>query len=386
MAAEEAEARWRLRCLYRRAAPAPELATALAAGVGATPTRQALLLAAITEDALAARLPRGAAYEAAVLTAAARAAERGGHALADALADALAARLTAPPDPAAAAADAGCWLYKIYSYAPACEPAAETEARSDALERAALAPPGAGAAAPGDARRGALALKLHRDMLAGGTGCSEWEAGFALAAFLFSYPELVRGRAVLELGAGAGTAGAAAWRAGARALAATDGNAAARAACVCNLRLNGAPARPEAAGGAAAPLLVEGGVTVRRLEWSEGYDYAAAAAAGEPAPEVVIGADLMYDPSVATALARAVRQALGARALYPPAARGAEPVAYLATVRRSDATLATYVEAAAAAGLALEDVSGAAAAGGVRFCWPFRGAGEIVVHRLALRD
>jgi predicted nicotinamide N-methyase len=66
-----------------------------------------------------------------------------------------------------------------------------------------------------------------------------WGAGQALARYLFDHPELVRGRRVVDFGAGAGVAGIAAARAGARAVIAVDIDPIALRIAQCNAKLNG---------------------------------------------------------------------------------------------------------------------------------------------------
>lgn len=131
---------------------------------------------------------------------------------------------------------------------------------------------------------GLISLRVSGNMLAGSTGCHEWEASFALAQLVLRRPELFRGRnsigreylwtgrllngcrtqspssacqkltepnlndglraalhvgqRVLELGAGAGLVGVALARAGAQLVAATDGSAEAVSNCAANMRLN----------------------------------------------------------------------------------------------------------------------------------------------------
>lgn len=65
-----------------------------------------------------------------------------------------------------------------------------------------------------------------------------WPAGWALAHFFMSRPEWVRGRNILDLGAGSGVVGIAALRAGARSVTACDTALDAREACRANAHLN----------------------------------------------------------------------------------------------------------------------------------------------------
>jgi len=66
-----------------------------------------------------------------------------------------------------------------------------------------------------------------------------WGAGQALARYLLDHPGWVRGRRVVDLGAGSGVAGIAAARAGAEHVTAVDLDPAAREAAVANAELNG---------------------------------------------------------------------------------------------------------------------------------------------------
>ncbi|MDJ0864766.1 MAG: 50S ribosomal protein L11 methyltransferase [Myxococcota bacterium] len=66
-----------------------------------------------------------------------------------------------------------------------------------------------------------------------------WASGQALARWLLDHPEVVRGRRVLDFGAGSGIAAIAAARAGARRVVGCDRDAAARAAMLRNARRNG---------------------------------------------------------------------------------------------------------------------------------------------------
>jgi len=66
-----------------------------------------------------------------------------------------------------------------------------------------------------------------------------WASGQAIAAFLAEQPEWVRGKRVLDFGAGSGVAGIAAARAGAREVIACDLDPLALAACAANAELNG---------------------------------------------------------------------------------------------------------------------------------------------------
>ncbi len=214
------------------------------------------------------------------------------------------------PDSTPAGTDRGAvtWMVKTFVYSSGGEAAAASgclhgsAAFADALAahaqrlRGALQEPageqqrcrGADAAqasaqlAPGDPPGlGLVSLRVSSNVLDGGTGCAEWEAGLVLAEVVLSHPRLVQGergdaqrgaamrgrgsqrragrqrgaylcgactrafglldtgRRCLELGCGTGVVGMAAARAGAQHVRLTDGDAGAMANCTFNCRLNG---------------------------------------------------------------------------------------------------------------------------------------------------
>lgn len=73
--------------------------------------------------------------------------------------------------------------------------------------------------------------------------CFCWASGLALARWLAEHPQQVRGRRVLDFGAGSGVAAIAAARAGAAEVVACDLDPLARAACRANAALNGVELR-----------------------------------------------------------------------------------------------------------------------------------------------
>lgn len=66
-----------------------------------------------------------------------------------------------------------------------------------------------------------------------------WASGLAVARFLIEHPQWVKGKRVLDFGAGSGVAGIAACKAGAIEVVACDLDPLAIAACQANARLNG---------------------------------------------------------------------------------------------------------------------------------------------------
>ena len=101
-----------------------------------------------------------------------------------------------------------------------------------------------GATANVDASAASPSLRLRsssrRSRLGSEIECKVWPAAVILARWLWLHPWIVRGRRVLELGAGVGTAGLAAARAGARRVVLTDINGTALRLARDNATINGA--------------------------------------------------------------------------------------------------------------------------------------------------
>lgn len=329
---------------------------------------------------------------------------------------AAAGPLLPPPQPG--------FCYKLWSYAPASQPPALTLQRLERLERRAAerlqrlqqaqsgalkseegldagaadgsGEPAAVAVTAFDAQHGLLALRVSLNLLEGGTGCHEWEAGFFLAEWLLSRPHLVAGalclcrsvcaglelregdrgghkglsclahpvlkaklmctpdthllphtgRSCLEIGCGAGMVGVALHRCGASSILCTDGDVQATANCRHNLELNGVPVGPRQA------------AQCRQLLWEDGWAAGGSGGGGpaggaapgrhEEEPTVVLGSDLLYDPTVIPALLALLKQVLTAAAAWQSAAeqrKQQQPAAYLATTLRNEATMQLFLEA-----------------------------------------
>lgn len=117
-----------------------------------------------------------------------------------------------------------------------------------------------------------------------------WPAGQGLARYLLDNPALVRGRRVVDIGAGSGLAAIAALRAGARAARAVDCDDVACAACAMNAGLNGVS-----------------------------LDVAHADPLGEDVDaDLVLVGDLVYDPDLGVRVTRFLEQTLarGATILF----------------------------------------------------------------------
>ncbi len=109
-----------------------------------------------------------------------------------------------------------------------------------------------------------------------------WAGGQALARYLLDAPEMVRGRRVLDLGAGSGLVAIAAMKAGASSVLAADVDRFAVAAVAINAEANGVPVQAtgeDLIGGPRPPadlvtvgdLFYERDLAARLLAWLDGY-------------------------------------------------------------------------------------------------------------------
>ena len=189
-------------------------------------------------------------------------------------------------------------------------------------------------------RRGAATVRLRvRDTIGGGaeTGCVLWPAALLLAGWLERRADALAGLRVLELGAGAGLPGLVAARCAAVGIVTlTD----VVPATLENLRHNYR--------GAA-------GVEVRALDW---HACAASEAAGEPPVDLVLCADVVYEPTLLPALAATLKAILRRSA----AGGAAAPRALLAAERRSDELWSALLGELARVHLKWDDLGAAARA------------------------
>lgn len=181
-----------------------------------------------------------------------------------------------------------------------------------------------------------------------------WPAGLALASALAANPGLVSGKAVLDLGSGAGVAGLAAAGAGAAAVCLTDRDpwalACAAQSAVATLGERGASST----------------ISTRQLDWSDGNAVADAAAAspGGRGWDVVLATDVLYDASAAEPVAVALGALLspgGVALVADPARRApAHRVAFADAVAslRPPLVLESWTAVGSAGELAVPDAPG----------------------------
>ncbi|KAK9816480.1 hypothetical protein WJX72_000803 [[Myrmecia] bisecta] len=289
--------RWQLLCEYRQLqSPSQLIANAQRLGDGKLTTEaQHLLHTMCLNDPVSLRYSPGQHYCRRLMRAAILAAEAAKQELDNGLVDAYARCLTAPV---------------------AEEPDALTGSTPDPCRE------------PVHETAGLITMRVSRNMLAGGTGCHDWTGGFFLSQFVLSNPDLVAGKTCLELGCGAGLASICLSRAGAQHVIASDGDADALVNCRHNFAVNGYKQVADGEQPGPGPA-----IEAVRLHWEDGTDIR---------PDVVVGADLLYDPDTIPALVSLLCE------LLPPSptnTRAEWPVAYIATTVRREDTIALFKEA-----------------------------------------
>jgi len=255
--------------------------------------RQSLVPAALTAAARLRPLP-APGYEARVLGAIAKAV---GDELEDGVAAALSAALAPrgddnrPPSTLLPPPTPGC-EWRAYFFGPSAAPAP-------------------------------VRVSASPDLSAAGTGAAAWPAGAALAGALLARPHWTTGAVVWELGCGCGLTGAAlavASRRGGGApasLVLTDGDGDALANAACTLAGNGVEFSAKVPGVAATGKAFP--VALAALDWAHPPSPA------WPAPDLVVGADIMYDPGARGEGWGAVWEGVGGRRRAPPLLRSHRP-------------------------------------------------------------
>ena len=233
-----------------------------------------------------------------------------------------------------------------------------------------------------------ITVRTHPNLFEGGTGCHEWAAGFALAELVASHAERFANKRVVEIGPGVGVAAIALAKItrprGASALTLLDRDNETLANLAANLERNGIPSRilkhddddddddereagdeddPNDEDDFAIPKPIP---KLSRLDW---HDFDPARLASLRA-DVVVAADVLYDPTDVPALLDVAAALLGPR--EEAAARDEkemktraeknEPLALFTSAVRQPATLALFEEVAAERGFDPVDVTEAFAA------------------------
>lgn len=223
-----------------------------------------------------------------------------------------------------------------------------------------------------------ITIRVSVNMLEGSTGCYAWPAGLFLSELLISYPGIFSGRCCLEIGAGAGVSSICLAHLNASKVIVTDGNLSTVANLRQNLLINdlrvfGETVSPrEQHLRKASTTLVE----CHELLWESATEQTIA----NFGADILIGADLIYDPTCIPHLVRVLRLFLSrhevvkarpgegfsqdqssAQNQHPDkldsCIKDGMPIAFLATAIRNMETLNMFISSAHLAGLLVEDVT-----------------------------
>ena len=276
---------------------------------------QAALLRCLRHPLVVAH-PPGRPYRERLLKLAALAAERDGLAVDDGLAEAHAEALCEPRT-------SDQWCHKTFVLD--VDPTPPRDVGTSSRRRGANPdPPARAMSSPA-----LITARVSPNLFEGGTGCHEWAAGFALAELVVSHARRFAGKRVVELGPGVGVASstlAKTPRPPLEALTLLDRDNETLANLAANLALNGVRcripderAKPERNAPTTALLPVrqtedrDAGspcvVSLRRLDW---HDFDPARLRSIRA-DVVVAADVLYDPLDVPALLDVAAALLGER-------------------------------------------------------------------------
>ena len=232
-----------------------------------------------------------------------------------------------------------------------------------------------------------ITVRTHPNLFEGGTGCHEWAAGFALAELVASQTERFANKRVVEIGPGVGVAAIALAKITrppyfASALTLLDRDNETLANLAANLELNGIPSRilkhddddddddEREAGDEDDPndeddfAIPKPRVSLSRLDW---HDFDPSNLASLRA-DVVIAADVLYDPTDVRALLDVAAALLGPREEAAEdldekkkktraEKKKNEPLALFVSAVRQPATLLLFEEVAAERGFDPVDVT-----------------------------
>ncbi|CAL5097025.1 unnamed protein product [Urochloa decumbens] len=203
-------------------------------------------------------------------------------------------------------------------------------------------------------------LSCSSNMLEGDTGCSLWPSSLFLSEFILSYPKIFSTKCCFELGSGVGLVGICLNYVGASKVILTDGDTSTLANMKENMELNNLCIEQED-----SEVLKESKnkVECKYLSWEEvsesdlrGYQ-----------PDIILGADIMYDPVCVPHLVRVLSMLLRRHGRQGETRGKSDefetegPVAYIATVIRNAETFNCFTKSAADAKLSAINITSSAA-------------------------
>ncbi|KAL4578012.1 hypothetical protein LXL04_014127 [Taraxacum kok-saghyz] len=192
-------------------------------------------------------------------------------------------------------------------------------------------------------RKLVVPLSCSLNMLEGDTGCSLWPSSLFLSEFILSCPELFSKKSCFELGSGVGLVGMCLAQVKPSKVVLSDGDLSTLANLKVNLELN----------------QMNANVECLHLPWESALE----SDLQDLKPDIVLGADVIYDPQCITHLVRVISALLtikksnsGQRDECFVASRG-QSVAYIASVVRNIDTFNYFLRVAKEANLRVVDIT-----------------------------
>ncbi|KAJ3704417.1 hypothetical protein LUZ61_008122 [Rhynchospora tenuis] len=190
-------------------------------------------------------------------------------------------------------------------------------------------------------------LLCSSNMLEGDTGCSLWPSSLFLSEFILSYPEIFTNKSCFEVGSGVGLVGIALNHVGASKVTLTDGDLSSLENMKANLELN--KLCLNVASDITCPS--DQKVECRHLAW----ELATKAELKDQQPDIVLGADIIYNPECIPHLVRVFSNLLEEKSFGE--VKKEAPVAYIATIIRNLDTFNYFLNVACESRLSVVDIT-----------------------------
>ncbi|XP_047315833.1 putative uncharacterized protein DDB_G0277003 [Impatiens glandulifera] len=189
-----------------------------------------------------------------------------------------------------------------------------------------------------ESRKLVVPLQCSVNMLEGDTGCSIWPASLYLSEFIISFPEIFSGKSCFEVGSGVGLVGICLAHVNASTVMLSDGDLSTLANLKLNLELNKHIIRTDS-------------VRCIHVPWES----ANANDLKENRPDIILGADVIYNPECLPHLVRVLGCLLNRE--KSSSTVQSRPVAYIASVIRNIDTFNLFLVLVKEAKLSIEDIT-----------------------------
>ncbi|KAK4795397.1 hypothetical protein SAY86_013391 [Trapa natans] len=199
-----------------------------------------------------------------------------------------------------------------------------------------------------------VSLSCSLNMLEGDTGCSIWPSSLFLAEYILSYPQVFSKKSCFELGSGVGLVGICLAHAKANEVILSDGDLSTLANMKLNLNLNNLNLDDNHE---FEYLKSQSSVKCLHLPWESAAETELLALN----PDIILGADIIYNPSCLPDLVRVLSTLLHHEKSRSPfedmSSPKEHPVAYISSVIRNTETFDRFLGLLEAANLAIVDLT-----------------------------